>query len=90
MQNVNDNIKIKNSTVSRGTCCHGLLYNCRESSTKRCYFMQNKANFKTAELFVNYYLQKDCENEPHLCRTGKQTQTKPILRYCLNCHQRVN
>jgi len=42
--------------------------------------MQNKANFKKAEMFVSYYLQKDCENEPGLCRLGKQTQTKPILR----------
>jgi len=25
--------------------------------------MQNKANFKKAGMFVNYYLQKDCENE---------------------------
>jgi len=40
--------------------------------------MQNKANFKKAGMNVNYYLQKDCENESHLCRQGKQSQTKPI------------
>jgi len=39
--------------------------------------MQNKANFRKARMNVNYYLQKDCENEPRLYRQGKQTQTKP-------------
>jgi len=43
-------------------------------------FMQNKANFKKARINVNYYLQKDCENEPRLCRLGKQSQTKPKER----------
>jgi len=36
--------------------------------------MQNKANFKKAGINVSYYLQKDCENEPRLCRLGKQSQ----------------
>jgi len=39
--------------------------------------MQKKANFKKAEMFVNYYLQKDYENEPRrrLCENKpKQTQ----------------
>jgi len=39
--------------------------------------MQKKANFKKAEMFVNYYLQKDYENEPRrrLCKNKpKQTQ----------------
>jgi len=40
--------------------------------------MQNKANFKKARMNVTCYLQKDYENEPHLCRSGKQSQTKPI------------
>jgi len=39
--------------------------------------MQNKANFREARMNVSYYLQKDCENEPHrrLCENKpKQTQ----------------
>jgi len=55
-----------------------VLYNRKECSTNRTIFLQNKANFKKAGMNVNYYLQKDCENEPHLCRLGKQSQTKPI------------
>lgn len=45
--------------------------------------MQNKANFKKAGMNVRYYLQKDCENEPGLCRLGKQSETKPI--FLLSC-----
>jgi len=48
------------------------------TGTNRPIFMQNKANFKKARINVNYFLQKDCENEPHHCRQGKQSQTKPI------------
>jgi hypothetical protein len=67
----NYSVKIKNSTISRGTCCHGSLHNaarhgqvhCREPSTKRSHFIQNKANFKKARMNICYYLQKDCENE---------------------------
>jgi len=62
-----------------------MFYNCREFSssatgTNRPYFLQNKANFRKARMNVNCYLQKDCENEPRLCRLGKQSQTKPIFR----------
>jgi len=46
--------------------------------------MQNKANFKKAGINVSYYLQKDCENEPRLCRLGKQSQTKPKERQSLD------
>jgi hypothetical protein len=54
-----------------------LFDNCRESSTNQPFFLQNKANFKKARMNVNYYLQKDYENE-RLCRPpGKQSQTKP-------------
>jgi len=42
--------------------------------------MQNKANFKKAEINVSSYLLKDCENEPRRCRQAKQSQTKPIFR----------
>jgi len=45
---------------------------------KLTLFMQNKANFIKAGINVNCYLQKDYENEPNLCRSGKQSQTKPI------------
>jgi hypothetical protein len=40
--------------------------------------MQNKANFKKAEMNVSYYLQKDYENKCIRRPMGKQTQTKPI------------
>jgi len=31
---------------------------------KLTLIMQNKANFKKAEMFVSYYLQKDYKDEP--------------------------
>jgi len=37
--------------------------------------MQNKAKFKKVQMNVSYYLKKDCENEPRLCRQGKQSQS---------------
>jgi len=46
---------------------------------KLTYFMQNKANFQKGRMSVNYYLQKEYDNEPRLCRQGKQSQTKPIF-----------
>jgi len=45
---------------------------------KLTLIMQNKANFKKAEMFVSYYLQKDCENESRLRSPGKQSQSNPI------------
>jgi len=44
--------------------------------------MQNKANFKKAKINVRYYLEKDYEDKPGLCRLGKQSQTKPIFLLC--------
>jgi hypothetical protein len=58
-------------------------YKCRESQPERRvnlyklvrlwrdqpYFLQNKANFKKAGMNVSYYFQKDCENEPRLCKS---------------------
>jgi hypothetical protein len=41
--------------------------------------MQNKANFKKAEMNVRYYLPKDYENERLRRPRGKQSQTKPIM-----------
>jgi len=38
-----------------------LLHNCREHSTNRPVFMQNKANFKKAQMSTSSYEQKDCE-----------------------------
>jgi len=40
--------------------------------------MQNKANFKKARMNVNYYQEKDYEDEGFRRRPGKQSQTKPI------------
>jgi len=48
----------KNSQISHGTprgqaCGHGLFYSCKECSTNRSVFMQNKANFCKAIIYVS-------------------------------------
>jgi len=57
----------KNSPISHGTCGHGLLYNCRESSTNRPIFMQNKANFQKSQMDVKLnilrYYEKKIEQD---------------------------
>jgi hypothetical protein len=55
----------KNSTVSRGTCCHGLFYSRRERSTKRLYFMQNKANFQKSQMDVSLTITNDYKKKSH-------------------------
>jgi len=55
-----------------------LFDNCREYSTNRPYFLQNKANFKKAQMNVNSLMIKDYENERLRRPHGKQSQSKPI------------
>jgi len=38
-----------------------LLYNCRESSTNRPYFMQNKANFRKSQMDISLIITRDYE-----------------------------
>jgi len=40
--------------------------------------LKNKANLARPKMNVRPCEEKDYENEPHLCRSEKQTQTKPI------------
>jgi hypothetical protein len=61
MQNVK--LQRKNSTVSRGTCCHGLFHSCRELSTNRPYFLQNKANFRKSQMDVKLIITRDYEKK---------------------------
>ena len=79
-------VKIKNSKVSHGTCGHGQFYNCRESSTNRPIFMQNKANFLEAEMNVCSILKKYYENESHRrLQKNKAKQSQfPIILVSLN------
>jgi len=73
-------IRAKSTPKLRFSVPTNFFYKCRGSSTNRPYFLQNKANFKKAGINVNYYLQKEYENE-HLHRPpGKQTQTKPMSK----------
>ena len=55
-----------------------VLYNCRESSTNRAYFMQNKANVKIGKMNISSILTKDYENK-RLYRCGEnKPKTNPI------------
>ena len=57
------------------------LYICRESSTNPHSFIQNKPNFKNAQINVNKVLERDYENVrlAEVPKTNpKQTQSKPI------------
>jgi len=46
-------IRAKSTPKLRLSVQPNLFYNCRETSTNRPYFMQNKANLKKAEMFVS-------------------------------------
>jgi hypothetical protein len=70
----------KNSTVSRGTCCHGLFYSRRERSTKRLYFMQNKANFQKSQMDVSLTITNDYKKKSHWTFGENKPNSKPILR----------
>jgi hypothetical protein len=51
----------KNSTISRGTCCHGLLDKCRKYSTKRPIFLQNKANLQKSQMDISLNITRNYE-----------------------------
>ena len=53
--------KSKSVFISRDGGCAYLTR--MDFGSPREYFMQNKANFKKAQINVKYYLQKDYENE---------------------------
>jgi len=57
----NYSAKIKNSTVSRGACGHGLFYSCKECSTNRPVFMQNKANFLKSQMDISLNITRNYE-----------------------------
>jgi len=38
-----------------------VLYNCKECSTNRPYFMQNKANFRKSQMDVNLIITREYE-----------------------------
>jgi hypothetical protein len=61
------NVKLqrKNSRISHGTCGHGLLYNCKECSTNRPIFMQNKANFRKSQMNIKLNMTRDYEKKLH-------------------------
>ncbi len=53
------------------------LYICRELSTNQLLFMQNKPNFRKAQMNVNIYYIKDYQILSRW-RGKKQTQSNPI------------
>jgi hypothetical protein len=60
-----------------------VLYNCRESSTNRAYFMQNKANVKIGKMNISIATIEDYDSEQRKINNvsySKQTQTKPISK----------
>jgi len=42
--------------------------------------MQNKPNFRKAQMNANSFLTKDYEDKPRLWAPGKQTQSNPICQ----------
>jgi len=59
------------------------FYNCRESSTKRPYFLQNKANVKIGKMNISIAKLKDYDKKQRTTNNecySKQTQTKPIFK----------
>ena len=65
-------------------CCPGsvvrrlwCLYICRESSTNRPHFMQNKPNFPDDQMYVTVFYTKEYENRPNCKLDGNKANTKP-------------
>jgi len=52
------------ATYKRTTKLNNLLYNCRESSTNRPLFMQNKANLGKSQMDVRLNISRDYEKKP--------------------------
>jgi hypothetical protein len=74
----NYSVKTKNSTISRGTCCHGLLDKCRKYSTKRPIFLQNKANFRKSQMDVTLNISRDYEKKSKWTLGENKPKTNPI------------
>jgi len=80
-------ISAKSTPKLRFSVPTNFFYNCRESSTNRRYFLQNKANLPDDQMSASSFSTKDYENQP-IRRLGEnkpnQTQfqdpTCPILR----------
>jgi hypothetical protein len=84
----------KNSQISHGApsgqaCGHGLFYNCREHSTNRPIFMQNKANFRKSQMDVKLNKTRDYEkishwtfgeNKPNFQKTEVRRQRTEVRR----------
>jgi len=67
------------------------LYSCRESSTNRPRFSQNKANLPDTEMSVNFCDKRDYENKSAFGVYEKQTQSNPIssaetVQWCKKSH----
>ena len=54
-----------------------LLYNCRESSTNRPYFLQNEPKFRKSQMNVNKVLTMNYEKKDTWWTGKKRTQTNP-------------
>ncbi len=59
--------------------CRGPLYICRELSTNQLLFMQNKPNFKDAQMNVNIYYTKVYNNFIPLAGYKNKANSNPIL-----------
>jgi len=55
-------ISAKSTPKLRFSVPTNFFYNCSESSTNRPYFLQNKANFRKAQMNVNSFITTDYEN----------------------------
>jgi len=70
------------------------LYTCRESSTNRPLFSQNKANFKIGKMTISTVATRPYPNEQRTISNGrlsKQTQSNPIsnaetVQWCEKSH----
>jgi len=55
-----------------------VFYNCRESSTNRPYFLQNKANLRKSQMNVNLYNTTDYENKSNWTLGENKPNSNPI------------
>ena len=71
-------ISAKSTPKLRFSVPTDFFYNCRESSTNRPYFLQNKANFQKSQMNVSIFLQMAYENKSNWTLGQNKPNSNPI------------
>jgi len=90
-QNTEDSkISAKSTPKLRFSVPTNFFYNCRESSTNRPYFMQNKPNFQKSQMNVSIFLQMAYENKSNWTLGENKPNSNPIKPNLRKAKMNVN